>query len=225
MIKSWLRKQFNALKQAKIMMLHHVQKTDCLYSPCVIETKNFENFLQQENNYLSIDDVLSSSAKKYDGAIALTIDDGLADLYTVAYPTLTGRGIPFIAFISADLLDEEGYITTAQLKEMAKNPLVTIGSHGCTHKCLDELSLEEQRYEIFSSKEKLENAIGKPIVYFAYSNGRFAKFTKKLIKKAGYKRAFGVRPRVYNCISKREKWNLPRFNLTDETMHLFVKKN
>ena len=143
------------------MMLHHVSAGK--YSPCVLSTENFIGFLDSNQKYISIDELLKSSASKYKDAIAITIDDGLYDLYTVAYPLLLERKIPFTAFVSADLLDQEGYITTEQLKEMSRNPLVTIGSHGCTHKCLDELSIEEQIYEINESKQKLEALIEKEI--------------------------------------------------------------
>ena len=217
MIRSLLRKGFNKLKSGKIIMLHHVQDQEPLYCPCVISTQKLSQFLDGQNRFISVAD-LTKSPKTYEGSVCITIDDSLYDLYTVAYPLLTRRNIPFTAFVSCDLLDKEGYITTPQLKEMAKHPLVTIGSHGATHRCLDELSREDQWYEIHHSKKLLEQLTGKPVLYYAYSNGRFQKQTKKLIKKAGYKLAFGVRPRVHNCLSALENWNLSRYNLTDKTV-------
>ena len=104
-----------------------------------------------------------------------------------------------------------------QVIEMSKNPLVTIASHGCTHKCLDELTIKEQEYEIFSSKQKLEKLIGMPVEHYSYSNGRFTKDTIKLVKKAGYKSAVGVIPRVYNRLTKK-RYDLPRINITDKTV-------
>lgn len=65
---------------------------------------------------------------------------------------------------------------------------------------------------------KLEEIIGKKVEYFSYSNGRYTKYTKKMVKKAGYKRAVGVRPRVYNFVSAFSRYDLPRFNLTDKTV-------
>lgn len=219
MIRTVLRTLFNKLKSAKIIMLHHVQDQAPHYSPCIISTENLLAFLDKHSKYISVED-LQKGAKAYDDAICLTIDDSLYDLYTVAFPLLTERNIPFIAFVSSDLLDTEGYITSAQLKEMADHPLVTIGSHGATHRCLDTLSEQEQWYELSASKEKLEKITGKQINYYAYSNGRFDKHTKPLLKKACYKKAFGVRPRAYNILSGATRWELPRYNLTDETNDL-----
>ena len=216
MIKSFLRKAFKKFKSAKIIMLHHVSEGKA-YSPCIISTQNLNEFLSRNKKYLCIDQLLSSSKKQFQDGVVITIDDGLYDLYTVAYPLLTQNSIPFVAFISADLLDKEGYITTAQLLEMSKNPLVTIGSHGCTHQCLDELDIQQQKYEIEESKKKLEEILKIKVNYFAYSNGRYNKYTKKLVKKAGYKYAFGVMPRVFNCITKTKKYLLPRINLTNQT--------
>ena len=216
MIKQILRIFFNRLKKAKIVALHCVGGM-CDESPCVISKDNLKHFLASHEKYMSMDDLIRLSPRKYNGAQVITVDDGLSDLYTEVYPLLTERNIPFAAFVSADLLDHEGYITTGQLKEMSQNPLVTIGSHGCTHKCLDELSVEQQKYEICDSKVKIESLIGKEVKYFAYSNGKFTKTTQRLVKKAGYIRAVGVIPRAYNFISQMSRFDLPRSNLTDET--------
>ena len=216
-LKDIFRKIVSKLKKAKILMLHYVQTDNNELSPCILSTDNFYKVFGENKKYISLDTLLSSSAKKYDGGVVITIDDGLFDLYTIAYPYLTNKGIPFTAYISADLIGKDGYVTADQVVEMSKNPLVTIASHGCTHKCLDELTIKEQEYEIFSSKQKLEELIGKPVEHYSYSNGRFTKDTIKLVKKAGYKSAVGVIPRVYNKLTKK-RYDLPRINITDKTV-------
>lgn len=216
-LKNIFRKFVSKLKKAKIFAMHYVQMDNNELCPCILSTDNFYKVIDENKKYISLDTLLSSSAKKYDGGVVITIDDGLFDLYTIAYPYLTNKGIPFTAYISADLIDKDGYVTAEQVVEMSKNPLVTIASHGCTHKCLDELTIKEQEYEIFSSKQKLEELIGRPVEHYSYSNGRFTKDTIKLVKKAGYKSAVGVIPRVYNRLTKK-RYDLPRFNITDKTV-------
>ena len=216
MIRKILRSFFNNLKSAKIVMLHYCQSENTPDSPCIISTENLVSYLDSGNKYISVDD-LDKNAKTYDGARCITIDDSLFDLYTVAYPVLTKRNIPFTAFVSSDLLDTDGYITKEQLYEMAQSPLVTIGSHGATHKLLDTLSYDEQCYEIKHSKEVLEQITGKKVKYYAYSNGRYTKETIKILKNAGYKKAFTVIPRAYNIVSAVKNFELPRVNLTDKT--------
>ncbi len=218
MIRRILRKVFKKFKSAKIIMLHYCQDENTKESPCVISTENLITYLDSGEKYISVDD-LDKGAKHYDGARCVTIDDSLFDLYTVAYPLLTERQIPFTAFVSSDLLDTDGYITTDQLHEMAQSPYVTIGSHGATHKLLDTLSVDEQRYEIEHSKKVLEEITGKEVKYFAYSNGRYTKETVKLLKSSGYKCAFTVVPRAYNVVSSMKKYELPRLNLTDKTFN------
>lgn len=198
-------------------MFHYFQNKNNEQSPCVLSTENFYNVINKNNKYISLDTLLSAGSSKYNGATVVTIDDGLFDLYTIAYPYLIEKKIPFIAYISADLINKDGYVTSEQLVEISKNPLVTIGSHGCTHKCLDELTIEQQEYEIISSKQKLEKLIGKPVEHYSYSNGKFTKETIKLVKKAGYKSAVGVIPRAFNKLTKK-RYNLPRFNVTDKTV-------
>jgi peptidoglycan/xylan/chitin deacetylase (PgdA/CDA1 family) len=85
--------------------------------------------------------------------------------------------------------------------------------------------MDEQVYEIYESKKKLETLIEKEVKYFAYSNGRFTKTTKDLVKKAGYVYALGVTPRPFNFVTKLRVWDLPRYNLTNKTFGSFeVKK-
>ena len=150
----------------------------------------------------------------------LTIDDALDNLYTEIYPICKENKVPFTAFISANLLDKPGYITTEQLIEMSQNSLVTIGSHGCSHIKLTDCEINAAYNEIISSKEKLECILKKKVDLIAYPNGAINKSILKLTKKAGYKYGFGVIPRKCNILSKLlNKYSLPRYNLTDNTVN------
>ena len=218
-MKNLLRKMYNKLPSVKIVAAHHVCEGTPVIDSCVISTNGFVEYVK-DKSFIPLETALKSISKN-DGSYILTVDDALDDLYTEIYPTCKANNIPLTAFISADLLDEEGYITTEQLIEMSRNPLVTICSHGCTHIKLNECDDAQARYEIYESKKKLEGIIGKQVFAYAYSNGVASKRDIKLVKKSGYKYAFGARPRKCNAISLVvDRFVLPRYNLSNETLKL-----
>ncbi len=197
-------------------MVHHVCDDEPIIPSCIISKEGFREYVNGKK-FVSIDTALRSISKNNRSNI-LTVDDALDDLYTEIYSVCKANNIPFTAFISVDLIDKEGYITTEQLVEMSRDPLVTIGSHGCTHIKLDECDEDGARYEICESKKKLESIIGKEVFAYAYSNGVASKRDIKLVKKSGYKYAFGVRPRKCNVMSLMlDRFLLPRYNLSNDT--------
>ena len=211
-MRSLLRKVYNKFKHVNIIMVHHVCDDEPIIPSCIISRDGFREYVA-EKSFVSVDTALKA-IEKNNGAYVLTADDALDDLYTEIYPICKANGIPFTALISVDLIDKEGYITTEQLVEMSRDPLVTIGSHGCTHVKLNECDDDQARYEIMESKRKLETIIGKEVFAYAYSNGVASKRDIKLVKKAGYRYAFGVTPRKCNIISMMFCWFLlPRYNL------------
>lgn len=215
--RSLVRKIYSKFKGPNIMMLHHVTNEDKVISPCVLSEENFLAFIEGK----TFSDIVTAIEKpmEYDGRYILTFDDNLKDLYSFTYQICKQQSIPFTAFISSELLDHEGYITTAQLIEMAHDPLVTIGSHGASHIRLTECDKEKAQYEIIMSKKKLENILDQEITLFAFPNGMFTKRDIKIIKKIGYKFAFGVKPRRYNVLTKIfSRYNIPRINLTNQTI-------
>ena len=66
---------------------------------------------------------------------------------------------------------DEVALTWNQLKQLATDPLVTLGAHTVNHYVLSSLSDEEVRFEISESKRILEEKLAKPIDYFAYPFG------------------------------------------------------
>lgn len=120
--------------------------------------------------------------------VAITFDDGSEDNYTDAYPILRGQQFPATFFVSSDLVNTPGYVSTAQMKEMIDSG-IEIGSHTRRHSYLPDLSIDQQRDEIFESKRRLEEILGVEVAYFAYPSGGFSDGIKQMVKDAGYKGA------------------------------------
>ncbi len=58
-----------------------------------------------------------------------------------------------------------------QVVELSQESLVTIGAHTVHHYNLKQLTAEQVRWEIQTSKERLEQKIGRPVEHFAYPYG------------------------------------------------------
>ena len=70
----------------------------------------------------------------------------------------------------AELLNTN-MLTRDQLRALAADPLVEIGSHSVTHRPLSQLSREEARHEIQESRRILEDLLGREVRHFCYPYG------------------------------------------------------
>jgi peptidoglycan/xylan/chitin deacetylase (PgdA/CDA1 family) len=68
--------------------------------------------------------------------------------------------------------DTERMLSRRELRELAADPLVTIGAHTVSHPILANIPLDEAYREIDEGREKLADAIGYLPEVFAYPNGQ-----------------------------------------------------
>jgi len=80
-------------------------------------------------------------------------------------------------------------VTSSELRELARHPLIDLGAHTITHPILPTLSLDAQFNEIVGSRYSLEKMINRQVHSFAYPNGDYNEQTRKLVDAAGYKAA------------------------------------
>ena len=73
-----------------------------------------------------------------------------------------------------------------ELLQLADDGLIEIGAHTQHHPMLPQLSLERQTEEIVSSKQDLEEWLGRPINGFAYPNGKADENAKRIVRRAGF---------------------------------------
>ena len=204
-----------------IYEFHHVSdKPEIDLSPRKIETEAFMDFIEKHGPYIAVSEILE---KKLSGFKAVTFDDGLADVYETAYPFLKRNGIPFTIFVLAEKLDHPGYITTDQLLEMEKDPLVTVGSHGLTHIRIGEQEAETQFIELNKSKKILEQTIGGEYScrYFAYPFGSYNKTTLSFMAKAGYAKGFAVKGRPLLPWNRKTDYEIPRLSIDSQTLQFY----
>ena len=90
-IKKIARKLLFRVPSSAVVIFHHITDApECQKSKCVLPFAKFTGFIESYRNYDSLPSVLKNPARK---KIAITFDDGLQDVYTLAYPYLKEKNI------------------------------------------------------------------------------------------------------------------------------------
>lgn len=100
------------------------------------------------------------------------------------------KKIPFTIFLITDFISEtyKDYLNKNQIQELAKNPMVTFGTHGKTHRPLSSIGIDEASEELKSSKEILEDIIGKEVTTMSFPHGQFNNEILENAQRLGYQR-------------------------------------
>lgn len=77
-------------------------------------------------------------------------------------------------------------MTWDDVRQLANNPMFSIGSHTVTHQHLTRIPLDDVVFEVTSSKKHLENEIRCPIKLFSYPYGDFNHDVITALQSAGY---------------------------------------
>ncbi len=148
-------------------------------------------------------------------AVAITIDDAVLSVYREAWPRLKAAGLPVTIFVSTEPLDLglPSYMSWAQLREMAADPLVTIGHHGHAHAHMAWQSPAEQRADLNKATRSFTAELGAMPRLFAYPYGEASLALRQNVIDAGFTAAFGQHSGALGEMSDR--FTLPRFPLNE----------
>lgn len=139
----------------------------------------------------------------------LTFDDGHIDNYELAFPLLAERGMraSFFVIVEKSLGGEKGFIPIQALREMAETGM-EIGSHTLTHPRLAKISPAQARKEIFDSRKRLEDALGREVVSFCAPYGNWNRSIIEMTREAGYRLMLStIRD---NRNTESDRWKLKR---------------
>ena len=154
-------------------------------------------------------------------AVGIGIDDGFVSVFAEAWPRFKKAGFPFTLFTATDYHHQpiRGYMTWAQIQELARDPLVDFGHHSASHAHMADGTAEAARAEIEKAFKVWEEKIGRRPALFAYPFGEASLETIEAVKKAGFIAAFGQhsgaigREITQNPI---ERFYLPRFAFNEQ---------
>lgn len=181
MLSGFKSEQIN--EYSRCLMFHSISENKDLYSVNAKSLRGYLEILKNKNLRVGHFSDLSSQ-------ISITFDDGYADNFFNAAPILTEFGFPFTIFVVSDFVNDprNEYLSSAQLKELAKNKLVTIGAHGKSHSPLTSLSYESAVEEMRASKLSLEDLVGAKVDTMSFPHGAFSASLLEAAREIGYNR-------------------------------------
>ena len=201
----------------RILMYHSIRLGNSSKNMWSLDSNYFSEHLsylheKKDIHLYSCTDLVESIPEN---GIMITFDDGYRDNFEIAAPILFELKIPFSVFVVTDYIrnEKKGFMNPSMLRELSKNPLVTIGSHSKSHIPLTSCNQEELKIEISESKSYLEDLLGEEISMFSYPHGRFNSLVKDAVLKGGYKLAFTSHYDVNHlnqdklALNRNEIWN------------------
>lgn len=182
------------------------------------------SFLTAHYTVVDLPDVLTQGPKK---RVAITFDDGFANVFENALPLLREFDCPATVFVSSEFINDGNsnllatrheiqtntdpvMLTESQLRTLVADPLITIGNHTATHPRLSELTDEKQRHaEILGAKVALESMLDVEIDRFCYPYGGIDPASVALVRES---HAFGVTTAARLISSGDDPVLLPRIS-------------
>jgi peptidoglycan/xylan/chitin deacetylase (PgdA/CDA1 family) len=156
------------------------------YTRYVLKSSDFRTQIKslQEMKWrgLSVSEALTFSNSR---SVAITFDDGCETDLLYAAPTLKEAGFGATFYITAGFLGKPGYLSRAQVRELADSGF-EIGCHSMTHPYLSDLDVAELHSEITVPKRVLEDILGRPVQHFSCPGGRWNPRVVEVAREAGY---------------------------------------
>jgi peptidoglycan/xylan/chitin deacetylase (PgdA/CDA1 family) len=170
--------------------------------------------------------------------VAITFDDAYVSVAKNALPPLASRGFHSTIFVPTAMLGgaptwqmEDGspdsFEVVMPAEQIAKvsSPLVTLGSHSCTHPRLSRLAPSEAREEIEGSRNKLQELTAQDIRLFALPYGDHNVSTIEICRTAGYEAVFSTIPASVDTTDTAFVRGRVKVDLFDGPLEFFLKFN
>lgn len=225
-----------------IFVYHDVSARDSaqyseLYSTEPGRFKEQIEFIRENFEIVSLNEIVSRPSKNAKRLAAITFDDGFISVKDAAMPFLESRQIPFTVFLNStairenhlpyDQFDEINrrygnrvYLDADEVKALHKKG-VTVGSHTSNHRTLSQCDEKALHEEIVKNKEFLENLIDREISHLAIPYGKREHYNERALnfsRSAGHKFIYSTNPIYFS-----EPWAegiskpIPRIGLTNQT--------
>lgn len=159
--------------------------------------------------------------------VCVTLDDGYADNYEIAYPIFKKYNVPFCIYVcegmiigerKEDNIERYRFLSVDQIRALDKELLCTIGGHTRSHVRLTTISKEQQKQEIYGCKLWLENLLGHPIEDFAFPYGDYNEISLEIFRHLGIKRAVASWGGLVRKNTPERYLTIPRLLVTDTTL-------
>lgn len=190
-----LNKKYGPCRWVPILMYHHVMPVDQAKAILATKLNVPPDIFRQQMDFLigkgyqiiGLDEMMAGlrNGTLPVKPVVLTFDDAYRDFYDIVFPILREKNLKATVFVITQFVGGERYVTWDQLKQLGDSGLVLVGDHSLNHLYLSKLSSEELRNQIVSSKDILEQRLGKAVKYFAYPYGSVGQ-SKTVLSEVGF---------------------------------------
>lgn len=169
-------------QRVPILMYHHIEPMDVAaaaghaqftVSPAVFEAQ-MQYLAASGYTTLFVDEVvdfLSGQRQLPQKSIVLTFDDGYLDFYQWGYPIIGKYNLKANLLISTGLLENPGYLTWGQLKQMVGSGRVSVVNHTWSHYNLASADSAKMEFEVDTAQKQFEEYLGTTPRVFGYPYG------------------------------------------------------
>jgi peptidoglycan/xylan/chitin deacetylase (PgdA/CDA1 family) len=213
-------------------MYHSVGGSTAQHGRFTISTADFANHLAYlaDAGYRTITAAeLGAAVRRREapqpGTVVLTFDDGYADFYTTAFPTLVKHGFTATLYMTTghiggapDARHDSGpapeMLDWSALEEVTAAGL-EVAAHSHTHPQLDRVPQQRVRDEVRHSRMLLEDRLGIEVRGFAYPYGFWDAAARQAVEQAGFDTACAVSELA--CRAEDDPLTLPRLTVNAGT--------
>lgn len=184
-----------------VLCYHQFTRAEQIEHRLELRASDFEAQLRYliDNNYqllsfADLEQILRQDRPIPPRAVVLTIDDGYASVYEVAWPILKKYNAPATLFIYTDFVGAGAALNWQELSEMAASGLIEVESHAKSHSSLargaDDKSrdsyLTRLRSEFEGSEKVFKKRLDAPPKYLSYPYGNSSVEAERMLEARGY---------------------------------------
>lgn len=158
---------------------------------------------------------LKAGEKFPEKSYGVSIDDAYLSVYTEAWPRFKKAGIPITVFVATDPIDSgyAHYMSWDQIREMAADPMVTIGSQTASHLHMIDEDTAVNQADIEKSNRRFKEELGFVPDLIAFPYGEFNDAAIALARQAGFVAGFGQHSGAFG--RGDDLFTLPRFAMNE----------
>ncbi|MFZ8170366.1 polysaccharide deacetylase family protein [Alteromonas macleodii] len=183
---------------AAILLYHHVSSSTPASTSISPETfKSHMEYLDAHHTVVSLQDVVSAiqhNTTLPENAVAITFDDGYANILDNAHPILADLGFPYTVFINPDEIGVGPKQLTWEQVIAMHNDGVVFANHTLDHlhmlngeQAMGERAwLEKVWQNVESAEKKIEDKLDISLKYLAYPFGEYNTALANKLKAEGY---------------------------------------
>lgn len=193
-----IKTNVSAAPNAAILLYHHVSSSTPASTSISPEAfKSHMEYLDAHHTVVPLQDVVSAiqhNTALPEKAVAITFDDGYANILHNAHPILADLGFPYTVFINPDEIGVGPRQLTWEQVIAMHNDGVVFANHTLDHLHMlngeqemgEHVWLEKVWQNVESAEKKIEDKLGISLKYLAYPFGEYNTALANKLKAEGY---------------------------------------